>query len=385
MNNFTYCNPVKIVFGKGSIGQLAKLVEKSDKILMIYGGGSIKKNGVYDQVKDALKNKSLIEFGGIEANPRYETCMKAVESAKTEDVDFLLGVGGGSVLDATKFISAAVEFEGEDPWQIMLTHGENVQSALPFGTVLTLPATGSEMNFFSVISRDSTQEKFAFASPLVYPAFSILDPETTYTLSAKQLRNGIVDAFAHVMEQYATKDVNTPLQDRQAEAIVKTLVEIADEIMTGKADYETRANFMWCATQALNGLIACGAVQDWSTHMIGHELTAFFGLDHAESLAVVMASLWEIQKDSKKQKLAQLAERVFGVTEGSVDQKADAAIERTVEFFHSVSMPTRFRDFNITADDVKKVVSRFEERGTVLGENKDINAERIQKILTRSL
>lgn len=385
MNNFTYCNPVKIVFGKGSIGQLAKLVEKSDKILMIYGGGSIKKNGVYDQVKDALKNKSLIEFGGIEANPRYETCMKAVESAKTENVDFLLGVGGGSVLDATKFISAAVEFEGEDPWQIMLTHGENVQSALPFGTVLTLPATGSEMNFFSVISRDSTQEKFAFASPLVYPAFSILDPETTYTLSKKQLRNGLVDAFAHVMEQYATKDVNTPLQDRQAEAIVKTLVEIAEEIMTGKADYETRANFMWCATQALNGLIACGVVQDWSTHMIGHELTAFFGLDHAESLAVVMPSLWEIQKQSKKQKLAQLAERVFGVTEGSLDQKADAAIERTVEFFHSVSMPTRFSDFNITADDITKVVSRFEKRGTVLGENKDINAEQIQKILTRSL
>ena len=241
------------------------------------------------------------------------------------------------------------------------------------------------MNFFSVISRESTQEKLAFATPYVYPQFSILDPEVTYSLPKKQLRNGIVDAFAHVMEQYATCDVVTPLQDRQAEAIVQTLVEWADRIMADDIDYNARATLMWCTTQALNGLISCGVVQDWSTHMIGHELTAFFGLAHAESLAVVMPAVWQIEKENKKDKLAQLAERVWKVTNGSTEQKADAAISKTVEFFHSVGMPTRLSDYGVSAGDVKKVVERFAARGTVLGENKDIDAEKAGQILSLCL
>lgn len=348
MDNFTFCNPVKIVFGKGAIGQLGDLVTADKKVMMTYGGGSIKRNGVYEQVKGALAKREVVEFGGIEVNPRYETALKAVESAKREKVDFFLAVGGGSVLDATKFIAAAMEYEGDDPWQILVTHGECVTGAAPFGTVLTLPATGSEMNYFSVISRERTQEKLAFANPYVYPQFSILDPELTYSLPKKQLRNGIVDAFAHVMEQYATRDAVTPLQDRQAEAIVQTLVESADRILADDIDYDARAILMWCTTQALNGLISCGAVQDWSTHMIGHELTAFFALAHAESLAVVMPGVWQIEKENKKEKLAQLAERVWKVTAGSTDEKADAGIQKTVEFFHSVGMPTRLSDYAIS-------------------------------------
>jgi len=381
MNNFAFCNPVKIVFGKGSIEQLAGLTAGSKKIMMTYGGGSIKKNGVYDQVINVLKDKVVVEFGGIEPNPLYETCIKAVDLAGKERIDLLLAVGGGSVLDATKFIAAAIDYRGDDPWQILTTHGQIVKSAFPFGTVLTLPATGSEMNCFSVISRKATQEKLAFANPAVYPRFSILDPETTYSLPKKQLRNGLVDAFAHVMEQYATYDVNTPLQDRQAEAIVSTLIEIAPKIIAGNNDYDARASFMWCATNALNGAINCGVIQDWTTHMIGHELTAFFGLCHAESLAVVMPALWQYAKQAKKQKLAQLAERVFNVTAGDTDQKADAAIEKTVQFFHSVDMPTRFSDYNVTEPDIRKVVDRFEKRKTTLGEHQNIAAPQIAEIL----
>ncbi|TFG49421.1 MAG: iron-containing alcohol dehydrogenase, partial [Candidatus Brocadiia bacterium] len=239
MNNFSYCNPVNVVFGKGSISKLAELTASHERILMLYGGGSIKKNGVYDQIKAALKGKNLVEFAGIEPNPQLETCLKAVKLAKKEKIALLLAVGGGSVLDAVKFISAAIKYEGADPWEIMTSHGSVVKSAMPFGTVLTLPATGSEMNFFSVISRKDTDEKLAFGTRVVYPQFSILDPEVTYSIPKKYLRNGLVDAFVHVMEQYATYDVDTPLQDRQAEAIVKTVVEISGKVLSGKADYNT--------------------------------------------------------------------------------------------------------------------------------------------------
>lgn len=259
MNNFEYCNPVRVVFGKNTVAKLADLIDPARTILFLYGGGSIKRNGVYEQVKAALKGRKVIEFAGIEPNPRYETCMKAVELARKEKVDFLLSVGGGSVLDGTKFIAGAIPFTGGDPWQILTSGGGALQSALPIGAVLTLPATGSEMNCFSVISRDSTQEKLAFGNPKVYPAFSILDPEITYSLPQNQLRNGIVDAFVHVMEQYATYSINTPLQDRQAEAVVRTLIDVAPDVLT-KKDYDSRANFMWAATHALNGIISCDAL-----------------------------------------------------------------------------------------------------------------------------
>ncbi|MBN2065161.1 MAG: iron-containing alcohol dehydrogenase [Sedimentisphaerales bacterium] len=383
MNNFHYHNPTHIVFGKDTIATLADLIPADKKIILIYGGGSIKKNGVYDQVAAALKGRIAVEFAGIEPNPLYETCMDAVKLIKDKKIDFILAVGGGSVIDGSKFIAAAACYNGE-PWDILAKGGE-VKAALPLGTVLTLPATGTEMNGNSVISRKSSDEKLAFYSPKVYPAFSILDPETTYSLPKNQLRNGIVDAFVHVMEQYATYSVETPLQDRQAEAVVNTLVEISGRVLTQEKDYNASASFVWCTTQALNGLINCGVVQDWATHMIGHELTAFFGLAHAESLAIVLPGLWKHQLAHKQDKLAQLGERVWNIKSGSSKEKAQAAIDATVKFFHSVKMPTTLKDYNISAADIQKVVTRFKERGTVLGEHQNITWKEVEEILTLCL
>ena len=381
MLNFTYCNPVKIVFGKGTIAQLKELISPKAKILLTYGGGSIKKNGVYRQVKTALKKHKVVEFGGIEPNPVYETLMKAVVLGRKEKVNFILAVGGGSVLDGSKFIAAAIPYKGRDCWKILQTHGTDVKSAVPLGDVLTLPATGSEMNPVAVISKKSTTEKLFFGSPTVYPVFSILDPETTYSLPSRQLRNGIVDAFVHVIEQYATVALNTPVQDGYAEVILKTLVDISPAVMSGKKNYSVRAIFMWAATQALNGLLGRGVIEDWSTHMIGHEVTAFFGLAHAETLAIVLPAVWKYEFKRKTDKLVMMAQNVWGINKGSKKQKAAAAIDRTVRFFHSLDMPTRLRDYGITTKDIQKVVDRFAQTGDILGEHKNIDAKAVNKIL----
>lgn len=380
MWNFTCHNPVRIVFGKGAIAELAHLVPLEQRIMMTYGGGSIKRNGVYDQVMDALKAHALVEFGGIEPNPRYETLMKAIEQAKAEGVDFLLAVGGGSVLDGTKFIAAAIEYAGEDPWDIP-ARGAPVTTALPLGAVLTLPATGSEMNGNAVISRESTREKFAFSSPHVYPRFSILDPETTYSLSGRQVANGIVDAFVHVAEQYLTYAVNSPLQDRQAEAILLTLVEEAPQVKADPQNYDVRANLMWCATQALNGLIGCGVPQDWATHTIGHELTALFGLDHGQTLAIVLPAVLKHQRVQKAGKLLQYARRVWGIEGLGDDETIDAAIARTDGFFRSVGNPTRLGDYGVKLADCQAIVERFRERGSTFGEHESIGAQEVGEIL----
>jgi len=292
MDNFTYRNPTEILFGKGMIAEIASRVPADRPVLMVWGGGSIKKNGVYDQVKAALARHKLVEFSGIEPNPLHETCMKALAVAKDEGIKFLLAVGGGSVLDAAKYVAAAAVFPGADSWEILRTNGSTVTGALPLGAVLTLPATGSESNGNAVISRKSTSEKLHFASNHVYPAFSVLDPETTFSLPAKQVRNGLVDAFVHVCEQYMTLPTAALLQDRLAESVLQTLVEVAPRTLASPRDYASRADFMWSATIALNNLLACGVPGDWATHMIGHELTAFYGVDHAESLAVVMPGVW---------------------------------------------------------------------------------------------
>jgi NADP-dependent alcohol dehydrogenase len=384
MQNFIFCNPVKIVFGKNTIVQLDNLIEPGAKVLLTYGGGSIKKNGVYRQVKTALKKRKVVEFGGIEPNPTYETCNKAIALGRKEKINFILAVGGGSVLDGSKFIAAGIPYKG-DSWEIIKSYGQSVKTAVPLGTVLTLPATGSEMNTFAVISKLSTKEKLAFGSPHSYPKFSILDPQTTYSLDKKQLRNGIVDTFVHVAEQYATVDLNTPLQDRYAEAIFKTLVDIAPVVMSRKKDYDTRATFMWTATQALCGLLSCGVKGDWSTHGIGHELTAFFGLAHAETLAIVLPAVWKYEISSKSAKLAKLAQNVYGVKNGSTKQKAAAAIKHTIEFFHSIGMPTSFKNYGITQKDTEKVVARFAQRDSALGENMDIDAKAVRKILKLGL
>lgn len=383
MQNFNFYNPTKIVFGKDTISELTELIEKKEKILLLYGGGSIKINGVYDRVKEALQGHVIVEFGGIEANPEYDTCMKAVDLAKRENVSFLLSVGGGSVLDATKFIACAIVYDG-DAWEIVTTRAARVKEALSFGDVLTLPATGSEMNPNAVISRKSTKEKFAFSSPYTYPRFSILDPETTYTLPHRQIINGIVDTYIHVIEQYLNDDLNTPLQDRQATAILSTLVEIAPQLLDGKPDYDSRATFMWAATNALNGLIACGVTQDWSTHLIGHELTALYGIDHAQSLAIVLTAVWRADKVNKTNKLIQYAEQVWNITGENNDEIIEKVIEATVQFFNTIGMKTRLSDYKIDANEAaQRVADRFRMRGTILGVHNNLTPDIIQNMLEK--
>lgn len=380
MDNFIYQNPVKILFGRGQIAAVGGEIPTETEILLTYGGGSIKANGVHAQVMAALAGRTVLEFGGIEPNPRYETLMRAVELVRREKVGFLLAAGGGSVLDGTKFIAAAAPFDGE-PWDI-LTKQAPVRRAVPLGVVLTLPATGSEMNTFAVISRHQTGEKLAFSSPLIYPKFSVLDPETTFSLPPRQIANGVVDAFVHVMEQYLTYPAQAPLQDRQAEAILLTLIEEGPKTLARPSDYDARANLMWCATMALNGLIAVGLPQDWATHMIGHEITALHGLDHAQTLAVVLPAMMLVQRGPKREKLLQYADRVWGIREGGEQERIDSAVARTRQFFESLGVPTRLSAYGIAPASVAVAADRLEKRGaTALGERGDVTPVKIREVL----
>jgi NADP-dependent alcohol dehydrogenase len=383
MYNFIFYNPVKILFGRGQIANIGQEIPTSAKILLTYGGGSIKRNGVYDQVVKALSGHNFIEFGGIEPNPRYETLMQAVELVRQEGVDFLLAVGGGSVLDGTKFIAAAAHFVG-DPWDILAKQAP-ISSALPLGTVLTLPATGSEMNTNAVVTKWATREKLYFSSPLVFPKFSVLDPETTYSLPLRQIGNGIVDAFTHVAEQYLTFPANAPLQDRMAEAILVTLIEEGPKTVRNPTDYEARANVMWCTTMALNGLIGAGVPQDWTTHMIGHELTALHDLDHAQTLAVVLPSVLTWQKQQKREKLLQYSDRIWHISGGSPEERIEQVIAKTRAFFESVGVPTRLSAYGVDTSTIPRIVDRLERRGVLpLGERRDISADAVAKILAMS-
>ena len=380
MYNFEYQNPVKIIFGKGEIKKVGENIPKEAKILLTYGGGSIFKNGVYDQVMASIKGFEVIEFGGIEPNPHYETLMKAVEVVKKEKITFLLSVGGGSVLDGTKFIAAAALFNGTDPWLILSKHAP-VLNALPIGAVLTLPATGSEMNGNSVITRVETKEKLAFASLKVMPLFSVLDPEVIFSLPERQVANGIVDAFVHVIEQYLTFPVNSPIQDRFAESILKTLVEEGPKVIANRTDYEAAANFMWSATMALNGLIGVGVPQDWATHMIGHELTAYHGIDHARTLAIVLPGIMHIKREQKKDKILQLGERVWGVLDGTDDERINETIRKTVDFFESVGIQTKLPDYSVTSETIDIISERFLKKGYKVGEKGNIGTEEVRMIL----
>jgi len=381
MNNFEYWNPTRIVFGRGMIARLAELVPADAPVLMTAGGGSIRKNGVYDQVKQALAGHTLVEFWGIEPNPQYETCLKAVAEVKARKVGFLLAVGGGSVLDATKFIAAASVYEGADPWVMFKDRGASLRRAMPLGAVLTLPATGSEMNKNAVISREELQAKVAIINPVLHPRFSILDPEATFTLPPRQTANGIVDAFVHTVEQYLTYPVNSPLQDRQAEAVFRTLVEEGPKVMKAPEDYEARANVMWAATNALNGLLGCGVPGDWSTHMIGHEITALYGIDHAQSLAVVLPGVLQFQRARKRAKLLQYGERVWGIASGDEEARVDQAIAATESFFRSLGLGTRFKDYGISGEACARVAANQKQRNMKLSEHGDIEAAQIEAIL----
>jgi len=385
MLNFDFYNPTKIVFGQGRIAELPTLIPPEARVLMLYGGGSIKSNGVLDQVRAALSGYTVQEFSGIEPNPSFETLMQAVELVRKEKLDFLLAVGGGSVIDGTKFVAAAVDFEG-DPWQILKKRGANITQALPFGSILTLPATGSEMNNGSVVTRKSLKAKVPFSSPHVFPKFSILDPATTFTLPVRQIGNGVVDAFAHVMEQYLTYPVNAPVQDRFAEGILLTLIEEGPKALAEPDDYDVRANVMWCATLALNGLIGAGVPHDWATHMVGHELTALYGLDHAQTLAIVLPSMLRVRKESKREKLLQYAQRVWNLTQGSEDIRIEAAIAKTQDFFEQMGVKTRLTDYELGMDDVETVLKQLEaHRMVTLGERLDVTLDVSRKVLELSL
>lgn len=382
MHHFQFQNPTKIIFGAGQIANLTRNIPQGSKVLMLYGGGSIKSNGVYEQVKKALAAYEFLEFGGIEANPRYETLMKAVEYIRKENIDFLLAVGGGSVIDGTKFIAAAVYYQG-DAWEICT--GAKIIKAMPFGSILTLPATGSEMNSGAVISRESTHEKLAFSSPLTYPIFSILDPTVTLSLPPRQRANGVVDAFIHVTEQYLTYPVDAPVQDRFSEGLLLTLIENGKTYVEHPENMEAASNIVWASTLALNGLIAVGVPEDWGTHMIGHEITAFTGLDHAQTLAIVWPRLQTALKESKREKLLQFASRVWNITQGSEDERITAAIAKTEAFFQSLGVKTHLSEYGIEKGLGEKIAERFTQRGTMnLGEKGEITPSLSSQIVNQS-
>jgi NADP-dependent alcohol dehydrogenase len=384
--NFDFYNPTQILFGQGQIAAITPLVPAGARVMMLYGGGSIKRNGVYDEVKAALGGHTVIEFSGIEPNPHYETLMKAVDIVKAEKIDFLLAVGGGSVIDGTKFVAAAALFGDEDPWLILKKGGTNISAALPFGSVLTLPATGSEMNAASVVTRAATQEKRAFHSPHVFPQFSVLDPGKTFTLPLRQVGNGVVDAFVHVMEQYMTYPVNAPVQDRWAEGLLLTLIEEGPKTLAEPENLDARANVMWSATMALNGVIGVGVPQDWATHLIGHELTALYHLDHAQTLAVVLPGILTVRRQAKRAKLLQYAARVWGIAEGDEDSRIAAAIERTRGFFEQMGVKTRLSGYGLDAAAIDAVVAALEAHKMVkLGEHRDVDAAAARAALELSL
>lgn len=380
MENFEFYNPTKIVFGQGEIAKLSELVTAS-KVLLLYGEGSIKSNGVYDQVMSALQGKKVFEVSGVKPNPTYEKAMEAIHLIRKEGIEFILAVGGGSVIDSAKFIALGVPFPN-DPWEILTNRELTFTKATSFGAVLTLPATGSEMNCYFVISRGD--DKLAAGSPVVYPKFSILDPKVTMTLSQKQVGNGVVDAFIHVTEQYLTFKTNAPLQERMAESILTTLIEEGPKTYNTK-DYETRANHMWCATMALNGMVGVGVPQDWATHMIGHELTALYGIDHARTLAIVLPSLLWVMRKEKMDKIKQYAQRVWNITVQN-EEDVKKVIQKTEDFFHSVGVPTKLRDYQMGEEVIEKVISRFTSRGIEkLGENGIITLNHVKEILRGAL
>ena len=385
MNNFEFKNPTKIIFGKDTIANLSKEIPAKAKILLLYGGGSIKSNGIYDQVLKAISAFEVVEFGGIPSNPEYSILMKALQVIKSQKITFLLAVGGGSVIDGTKFLSAAALYEEETPWNL-LTTGKPISKGMPFATVLTLPATGSEMNSGFVLTRKETKEKLAAGGPALYPLFSILDPQVVSSIPENQIANGLVDAYVHVLEQYMTYPSESLLQDRCAESILQTLIEIAPVILKDPSDYPAASNFMWSCTMALNGLIGQGVPQDWAVHMMGHELTALFGIDHARTLAIIAPSHYRYNLETKKEKLAQYAERIWGVNTGTLSEKAKAGIDKTEEFFHSVGIKTRLSEYTPDYSGTAGIVSkRFTARGwSGLGENRKIAPSDVSKIIEMS-
>jgi NADP-dependent alcohol dehydrogenase len=387
MNNFEFYNPVNYVFGKGEIVKLPTLIPADETILLAFGGGSIFDNGVYNQIKTALPETNFIEFGGIEPNPRYETLMKAVEIVREKKIKFILAVGGGSVIDGVKFISATVNFEG-DPKDILKNRMlfKDISKVIPFGTILTLPATGSEMNSGAVITIESTHEKLVLGGSALFPKFSICDPSFVSSLPKRQIQNGIIDSFMHVMEQYLTYPNGALLQDRFSESILQTLIEVGPKVVENPTDFQLASDYMWCATMALNGLIQKGVPSDWASHMIGHELTALYEIDHARTLAIIAPNLYKVMFESKKEKLAQYGKRVWNIANLSDEETAKEAIEKTVTFFHEMGMKTKLSENASNFEETANfIVNRFEKRGwKALGEKQNITLEKVAEIVNSS-
>ncbi|NOR86037.1 MAG: iron-containing alcohol dehydrogenase [Bacteroidales bacterium] len=379
MNNFEYHNPVKIIFGEKTITKISKEIPSNSRVLITYGGGSIKKNGIFTEVKNALSNHFFIEFGGIEPNPEYETLMQAAALVKKENIDFILAVGGGSVLDGTKFISAAATYQGDDPWDI-LSKGAAVKSAIPLASIMTLPATGSEMNSFAVVSRRALSLKLAFGSPLLYPKFSILDPNTMKSLPRRQKANGVVDAFIHVLEQYLTYPNEAEVQDRWAEGVLKTLIIYGPDYVHQEFNYQNSSNIMWAATCALNGMIGVGVPHDWATHAIGHEITALFELDHAQTLAIILPGMMNVMQKEKAEKLQRFAKEVFDIP--ASDYTLEKVIDSTESFFQSLGMKTKLSDYSIPQDKIQTIVDMLAKGKSIkLGERATLNDDNVSQIL----
>ena len=400
MNNFQYYNPVRIVFGENQIKQLSELVPTNARVLITYGGGSAQRTGTLDEVKDALSangERQVFEFGGIEANPEFTTLLKAADMVNEHNIDFLLAVGGGSVIDGSKFValvSSLTEEDGtvsrEQAWDALTSYCRNLDSAIDLGAVLTIPATGSEMNSGGVINYSERQAKLPFGNPLTFPKFSILDPTKTFTLPERQVMNGVADAFVHVMEQYLTYPVNAKVQDSFSESLLKILIEEGRAVKANPNDMETRKNIMWTATMALNGLIGTGVPQDWTTHMIGHELTSLHGIDHARTLTIVLPGVMLELKDSKKDKLLQYAKNVWHITEGnsnlSDEDKIEQAIVNTENFFRDLGLPVRLSDADLDASAIAPILSQLEEHNMVkLGEHRSNDLSVSERILRAAI
>ena len=388
MLDFVYYNPTRIYFGKGRLGKIAGHIPEGARVLITYGGGSAKRSGLIDSIREALGGREVLEFGGIEPNPRYETLLQAIEVVRDKKVDFMVAVGGGSVIDGTKFVALASHYDG-DPTDLLkfgfkpITE-KVVKRAVPFGVVLTLSATGSEMNMGAVVTYEHS--KYSVMSPLTFPQFSVLDPTLTFTLPQTQVANGVVDAFVHVTESYLTYPVGALIQDRIAEGVLQTLVEVGPASVAEPENYVARANHEWCAALALSGVVASGVPQDWATHMIGHELTAKFGIDHAKTLAVVLPALLDVRREQKHDKLVQFAERVWGVTEGLDEAKIDQAIARTRQFFEGLGVKTHLSDYGVGADQIPTIIAGLEAQGmTALSETRDLTLDVVKVILERAL
>ncbi len=380
MKNFIFQNPTKLVFGKGEIAKLSELLPHDIRLMITFGGGSVKKNGVYEQVMASLKGWDFIEFWGIEPNPRVETLRKAIRIGKENKVDYLLAVGGGSVLDGTKLIAAGIASE-EDAWDIVL--GKVARQQIPFASVMTVPATGSEMNGGAVITREETREKYPFGGN--YPHFSILDPEVAYTLSSHQIACGLADAYTHVLEQYMTTPGQSRIMDRWAEGLLLSIIEIAPGIKANPKDYDLMADYMLAATLALNDFIQMGISQDWATHQIGHELTALHGITHGHTLAIVMPGTFRVLKKQKHDKLLQYGERIFNITNGTEEERVDKAIEKTEDFYRSLGLTTRLSEEGVGIDTIEVISQRFNERQVAFGENKNVTGDLTREILRSSL